>query len=123
MVDEYLQIIINIEREKIYLSHNLLNINALPKYNEELVGLNQYLPNILQGYMANDYYFSLIKNGVWDKVLEQMKNSKYYSYEESSLEFVEWIKKHPQFQELLNTDELDRINQELKDLDDIINNN
>ena len=100
-----------------------MNINALPKYNEELVGLNQYLPNILQGYMANDYYFSLIKNGVWDKVLEQMKNSKYYSYEESSLEFVEWIKKHPQFQELLNTDELDRINQELKDLDDIINNN
>jgi len=96
--------------ENLYLKTNIINIDEVYKLEKEFVSSNIYLPNLIRYFISNDYYSNVTSQEVVDKLVETRR----YTRQENVEEFIEWIKKNPQYDQLLNNDELKKLNQHLK---------
>ena len=118
MSNTFIKDIYENEKEKIYFSYNIIDYNTFHKYEEELIQLNNYLPNIIRQNLNYDYYKFIINTGAWSKILTQINSTRNYSMEESVEELLDWIKKYPQFKNIINDDELNKLNKDLKQLNE-----
>ena len=101
--------IYNETKEEIYLKYNIVDINNVKKRKEELFQLNDYLPLLIRDYLEG--YFTRMENeGVIDEIFEKMRQiGKHKSREDSVKEFIEWIEKHKEFDDLLNKNTFKKI--------------
>ena len=104
-------------RERIYLSINIVNIPKIDEYKEELFALDEYLPNLLRGFIGLDYYRVLNNSDNLDKIMEQMGDTRFFTREEDVVEFINWIDEHPDFKELLNEDKVKELGDDLESLE------
>lgn len=105
-------------REEIYLKYNIVNIDKVKKRQEDLFALNDYLPLLIRTF-CDGYFTRMEKNGVIDKVFEKMRKvGKHKSREFSVNEFIDWIGKHDEFEDLLNRRELKKLYDEIDKLEE-----
>ena len=103
----------NQEKERIYYSINVVNIKKAQSREEELFQSNEYLPNLLRGFLSINYYSIMEENGVLDKVMLKMRDTRKQGREADVIEYINWIDSHKQFQDLLNE-------KKVKDLGDLL---
>jgi len=103
--------------EEIYLKYNIVNIDNVKKRQEDLFALNDYLPLLIRSF-CDGYFTRMEKNDVLNEVFEKMRKvGKYQSRKSSVNEFIDWIGEHKEFEELLNENNLKKMQKELSDLD------
>lgn len=103
-------------REKIFYKYNIVNRDKLKSYEEELVNLHDYLPNLISGSVIMSYTV-LTELGVWDDIVEKSGKTRHYSREDNVVEFIEWIDAHKEFEELINRDEVKKLYDDVEQLE------
>ena len=107
----------NQEKERIYYSINVVNIKKAQNREEELFQLNEYLPNLLRGFLSINYYSVMEENGVLDKVMLKMRDTRKQGREADVIEYINWIDSHKQFQDLLNEKKVKDLGDQLEELE------
>ena len=107
----------NREKERIYYSINVVNIKKAQSREEELFQLNEYLPNLLRSFLSTNYYTVMEENGVLDKVMLKMRDTRKQSREADVIEYINWIDSHKQFQDLLNEKKVKELDDQLEELE------
>ena len=114
---EFVQQLYEDEKERIYYSHNVVNIKKAQNREEELFSLKEYLPNLLRSFLSIDYYTRMEEYGVIDEVLEKTGETRKYTREESVIEYINWIDTHKEFHDLLNEKEVKEIGDLVEELE------
>jgi hypothetical protein len=104
-------------KEELYLGTNVVNIKKAQNRQEELFSLNEYLPNLLRGFLDINYYSRMEEAGVIDKVMEQMAKTRKQGREADVIEFINWIDTHKDFNDLLNEKKVKNLGDKLEELE------
>jgi acyl carrier protein phosphodiesterase len=118
-MNKYEKEIYNRMREDLCLRTNVVNIKKAQNREEELFDLGEYLPNLLRSFLSLSYYTKMREMGVIEEVLEQMAKTRKQGREKDIYEFVKWIDKHQDFDDLLNRKKFEELDEQLKALEDI----
>ena len=110
--DEY-----NNLKEQIYLSTNIVNIKKALAREEELFSLGEYLPNLLREILHPNYYSRMEQMGVLDEVLDTMAQTRKQGREADTIEFINWIDTHKDFEELLNEENVIKLADKIEPLE------
>ena len=103
-------------REDVFYKYSVLNYNKIETYEKELVNLHEYLPNIISGYVVMDYKI-LNELGVWEDIVKQIGKARHYSREDDIVEFIDWIDKHDEFEDLIKRNEVKKLYDEIDKLE------
>ena len=106
-------------RERLCFKANILYVGRTIQNKDKLFNLHEYLPNLLRMHINEDYYITMLEYGTIENVLEEMIKTKNYSIEENIKEFIDWIDKHDEFNNLLNVKEYDKLVKQLKVMDEL----
>lgn len=114
---KYLDEYYNDSKETLYYKYNIVNISKAQERESELFNLNEYLPNLLRGFLSIDYYTRMEEANMIDDVLKKMGETRKYTREESVIEFINWIDTHKTFNDLLNEDKVKELGDDLEALE------
>lgn len=103
-------------REEVFYKYKIVNRSKLKSYEEELVNLHDYLPNLISGSVIMDYKV-LTELGVWDEIVKKSGETRHYSREDNVVEFIDWIDAHKEFEELINRTEVKKLYDEIEQLE------
>lgn len=104
-------------KEELYLGTNVVNIKKAQDRQEDLFNLNEYLPNLLRGFLDINYYSKMEEAGVIDEVMEQMAKTRKQGREADVVEFINWIDSHKDFSDLLNEKKVKNLGDKLEELE------
>ena len=104
------------ERENIYLKHNILDLNKVKEFENDLINLDEYLPFLIRNSISIDYYHNIRVLDFYDNILVEIFNSRDFSIEEQVLELLEWVNSHNDFKSLIVGDELLSLSNDLESL-------
>ena len=93
----------------IYLKYCIVNISEVYNIEKELITSNIYLPNLLRRFISNDYYTHITNS----KVSEKISKNRRFTRRQSVEEFISWIKNNPDYNKLLDAENLSKMNEEL----------
>lgn len=118
-MNKYEKEIYNRMREDICLRTNVVNIKKAQDREEELFALGEYLPNLLRSFLDLSYYTQMREMGVIEEVLEEMAKTRKQGREKDIYEFVAWVDKHEDFENILNRKKFDELDEQLKALEEL----
>ena len=104
-------------KEKIYLNENILNVSEINKRSIELIGLDEYIPNLLRPYLGLTYYTNLEKKENYQSIIKEMNKTRKQSIEDDVIEFINWIDTHKEYHTFLNEEKVKIIGDNLEDLE------
>lgn len=114
---QFLDEIYNDKKEELYYKTNVVEISKAQSREEELFSLNEYLPNLLRGFLSLDYYSRMEEAGVLDSVMSEMAKTRKQGREKDVIEYINWIDSHKDFQDLLNEEKVKELGDSLEQLE------
>lgn len=114
---QFLDEIYNDKKEELYYKTNVVEISKAQSREEELFSLNEYLPNLLRGFLSLDYYSKMEEAGVLDSVMQEMAKTRKQGREKDVIEYINWIDSHKDFQDLLNEEKVKELGDSLEQLE------
>ena len=98
-------------KEIIYRKSELLNFNALNQQKQKIIDNNIIIPR----YIAQFIMFDIMDSNeeLWEKMINQSEKPM-LTYIEAMDEFIEWVKKHDEYSDLLNKENYKKFLQELE---------
>ena len=109
------------QKERIYRKYHVVNIKNIEKHQEELFQLDEYLPNLIRSNLHYSYRKQIESSEKRDIIVKQMYNSRRFSDEEETVEFINWVEEHEQFKDFINEKEVKKLGDELEELEKYIN--
>ncbi len=98
------------ECDAVILSNPIVDVEYLHSIEDVLFGNGEYLPCLVRRYCEGDYYNS----GLFDEFESRVLESRRFSLVEQLDEFVEWVKEHQEYNDLLLVDVYDDVQKQIK---------
>ena len=107
-------------RQNIYDSSNLIDGQEFKNQRVLLEQSKELLPYHIRQLVGYEYPHNLEKAGLLNETLKLIMDNKYNTPEDQFNELMTWIDKHPEFQKLINEEEKERIEKNIRKLEKTI---